>query len=101
MSSSTLLSVFDPSILDAGREFTFLHAVGWFGPGLVVGVLVALGHLRITYRQIWLFAILSWLASFGIWMALGLTEPWKQQFLALGAWVLGSGFAAAVAYRWG
>ncbi|WP_440007108.1 hypothetical protein [Halomicrococcus sp. SG-WS-1] len=33
----------------------------WTLPGLVVGTLVATGRLPVSYRQVWVFSIVSWI----------------------------------------
>jgi hypothetical protein len=39
----------------------------WLVPGVVVGALVATGRLRVSYRQIWLFSLASWLVALLLW----------------------------------
>ena len=63
-------------------------ALVWFLPGLVVGVPLAMGRLPVTYHQLWVLTLTSWLLAFGGWTALGLSLPASDPVLAVGVWLL-------------
>ncbi|MGA9403110.1 hypothetical protein [Haladaptatus sp.] len=80
--------------LPVGFLWIFFSGPGWldnlliYVPGLVVGVLVALDILPVSYGQVWLFGIISWLATYFLWWILGAVDITKDQPMLLGAWVL-------------
>lgn len=85
-------------------DFTALSSwpamAAWYLPGVVVGVLVALDRLPVTYEEFWLFCLLSWLLSFGLWAAFGgsapPTEGWPPP---VALWLLAVVFAGLVTWR--
>lgn len=60
----------------------------WFLPGFVVGVPLALGRLPVTYHQLWVITLSSWLLAFVGWAALGLSIPASDTGIAIVVWVL-------------
>lgn len=82
----------------------FLSGPGWvnnllvYVPGLIVGVLVALRMLPVSYGQVWLFGIASWLATLALWWVFGAADITKNQPALLGAWVLALLVGALVAW---
>ncbi|GKZ15123.1 hypothetical protein [Haladaptatus sp. T7] len=97
------------SVLMLTLPFSFLWAVFFNGPGLVdnllvyvpgliVGVLVALRMLPVSYGQVWLFGIASWLATFSLWWVLGAADVTKNQPTLLVTWVLALLVGALVAW---
>lgn len=70
----------------------------WFLPGLVVGIPLAMGRLPITYHQVWVFSLSSWLLSFAGWAALGLAFPTSNHPLALLVWAGAVGVGALIAW---
>ena len=72
----------------------------WLLPGLVVGALVATGRLPVSYRQVWAFSIVSWIAMLFLLFELvdpvrGTTEP----PIALAASVVALAVGAVAAWR--
>lgn len=93
---SSLVAVLAPDLYTLAT----LPAIAlWFGPGAVVGTLVAFERLPATYREVWLFSVLAWLVTFGLWQAFGGTIPPDQAFVGLAAWIAAVVFAALVTWR--
>ncbi|WP_231185753.1 hypothetical protein [Haladaptatus sp. DYF46] len=97
------------SVLMVTFPFSFLwtflpHGYGWLNglllyvPGFVVGVLVALRKLPVSYGQVWLFSIVSWLATYALWWVLGAADITENQPTLLGAWVVALLVGAAVVW---
>lgn len=57
-------------------------------PGLVIGVLVALRKFPASYGQVWLFGIVSWLATILLWGVLEVGSVAENRSIALGAWTV-------------
>lgn len=60
----------------------------WLVPGLVIGILLAAGRLPLTYHQLWVFALSSWLLALVAWAAFGLSSPPTDRPVAVLLWVL-------------
>jgi hypothetical protein len=65
-----------------------LDALIMYGPGLVVGVFVALDILPVSYGQVWLFGVISWPMTILLWGVLEVGSVWENPSTALGAWVV-------------
>lgn len=73
-------------------------ALVWFLSGVVVGVPLAMGWLPVTYHQVWVITVSSWLLAFVGWTALGLPLPASDTALAVAVWVLVVLFGGLIAW---
>ncbi|MCO8246835.1 MULTISPECIES: hypothetical protein [unclassified Haladaptatus] len=77
------------------------HWVGTFLvciPGLVVGVLVALDLLPVSYGQVWLFSLASSVAIGVLWAGLEISLTPANRPTALATWVIALAIGAFVAW---
>lgn len=57
-------------------------------PGVVVGVLLAAGHLPISYSHVWAFSLAGWILTFVGWALLGLSVPPTNRALGVLIWIV-------------
>ncbi|MFH5799539.1 hypothetical protein [Haladaptatus sp. CMAA 1911] len=65
-------------------------------PGLVVGVLVALRKLPVSYGQVWLFSVICWPMTILLWGVLEVGNAWEPT--AFGVWVVALLVSAVLAW---
>lgn len=66
----------------------WLAVVVWVLPGLLVGVPLAMGRLPVSYHQVWVITLSSWLLAYVGWGLTGLASPTGEPVLAVGIWLL-------------
>ncbi|WP_266079032.1 hypothetical protein [Haladaptatus caseinilyticus] len=59
-----------------------------YSPGLAVGVLIALDKFPVSYHQVWVFSIVSWLATVALWMVFDVESVTTNQPTAIGTWLV-------------
>ncbi|GGN22191.1 hypothetical protein [Halarchaeum nitratireducens] len=57
-------------------------------PGAIVGLLLATGHLPVSYSQVWAFSLTGWLLAYVGWALAGLPVPPTDQTLGVLIWVV-------------
>lgn len=80
------LTVFTPLLTENPQPWQTALLV--YAPGLVVGVLVALDKLPVSYQQVWVFGIASWLATVVLWAVFGVESIIADQQTAIGTWLV-------------
>jgi hypothetical protein len=73
-------------------------ALAWFLPGLVVGIPLAMGWLPVTYHQVWVMTVSSWVLAIAGWTALGFSLPAADTTLAVAVWLLAVFFGGLIAW---
>lgn len=79
------LTVFTPLLADDPASWQTVLLV--YFPGLVVGVLVALDKLPVSYQQVWAFGIVSWIATVVLWTVFDVESVTADQSTAVVTWV--------------
>lgn len=72
-------------------------ALLWLLPGLVLGGLLVTGRLAVTYHQVWVFSLSSWLLTLAGWTLLGLSIPPTDRGLSVSIWLIALGLGALIA----
>lgn len=60
----------------------------WILPGFAIGILLIKEKLSVTYHQVWVITLSSWLLAMIGWTALGLSIPAANTALAIIVWIL-------------